>query len=170
MTVFTLNIHHKGARGYEVPNIFRKLFFGVVAKMLFLKLDLPSEPGMVSMKLSMCINSRKVLRYQRSNQKPQIEGQTIQWPKEKGQNDKLICKTLHRKDRPTRIQRQTMGEPRCTGRVISSYSTCGIPRVTPVTNLVIGHEWGRTECWLWQTEHIRGHLYIITRWKIRHFL
>jgi hypothetical protein len=56
MTVFTLNIHHKGARGYEVPNILRKLFFGIVAKMLFIKLDLPSEPGMVSMKLSMWVN------------------------------------------------------------------------------------------------------------------
>ncbi|VDI17641.1 neuronal acetylcholine receptor subunit alpha-10-like [Mytilus galloprovincialis] len=47
MTVFTLNIHHKGARGYEVPNIFRKIFFGVVAKLLCIKLDLPPEPGMV---------------------------------------------------------------------------------------------------------------------------
>lgn len=47
MTVFTLNIHHKGSRGYEVPNIFRKLFFGIVAKILFIKLDLPPEPGMV---------------------------------------------------------------------------------------------------------------------------
>lgn len=52
MTVFTLNIHHKGARGYEVPNIFRKIFFGVVAKLLCIKLDLPPEPGMVSVSLT----------------------------------------------------------------------------------------------------------------------
>ena len=28
------------------------------------------------------------LHYQRSNENPSIEGQTIQWPKEKGQKDK----------------------------------------------------------------------------------
>jgi hypothetical protein len=34
-------------------------------------------------------------RYQRDNQNQSIEGQTTQWPKEKGQ--KMIYKTLHKK-------------------------------------------------------------------------
>jgi hypothetical protein len=38
---------------------------------------------------------RKVWRYQRGNEKPEIEGQTTQWQKEKGQT--MICETLHRK-------------------------------------------------------------------------
>jgi hypothetical protein len=37
---------------------------------------------------------RRVCRYQRGNQKPYVEGQTIQWPKEKGQT--AGYKTLHR--------------------------------------------------------------------------
>ena len=36
---------------------------------------------------------RKVWRYQKGNQKKWIkEGQTTQWPKEKGQKDKQWCK------------------------------------------------------------------------------
>ena len=31
---------------------------------------------------------QRVWRYQRGNQNPSIEGQTTQWPKEKGQKDK----------------------------------------------------------------------------------
>ena len=34
------------------------------------------------------LNLRKDWRYRRGNQKPYIEGQTIQWPKVKGQRDK----------------------------------------------------------------------------------
>lgn len=41
MTVLTLNIHHKGTRGYEVPMILKKICFGVVAKVLFIKLEVP---------------------------------------------------------------------------------------------------------------------------------
>jgi uncharacterized membrane protein len=51
MTVMTLNIHHKGTRGYEIPVIIKKLFFQVIAKLLFMKIDLPDmppEPGLVS--------------------------------------------------------------------------------------------------------------------------
>ncbi|XP_045169531.1 ligand-gated ion channel 4-like [Mercenaria mercenaria] len=44
MTVLTLNIHHKGARGIEVPHTVKKIFFGLIAKVLFIKLDLPSPP------------------------------------------------------------------------------------------------------------------------------
>ena len=37
-------------------------------------------------------------RYQRDNQKTPIEGQTIQWPKEKGQkNMKMAHKALYKK-------------------------------------------------------------------------
>jgi len=50
MTVLTLNIHHKGSRGLEIPVSMKNIFFGVVAKVLFIKLDLldPPSPGMVS--------------------------------------------------------------------------------------------------------------------------
>ncbi|CAG5123057.1 unnamed protein product, partial [Candidula unifasciata] len=44
MTVFVLNIHFKGSRGREVPRILKKIFFGVVAKLLFLNLDLEDVP------------------------------------------------------------------------------------------------------------------------------
>ena len=51
---------------------------------------------------------RKVGRYQRYNQKPYIEEQTIQGLI--GQT--MIYKTLHRKDWATRIQLKTEGELR----------------------------------------------------------
>ena len=44
MTVLTLNIHHKGSRGLEVPQSVKKVFFGIFAKILFIKLDLPHPP------------------------------------------------------------------------------------------------------------------------------
>lgn len=52
MTVFTLNIHHKGHRGNEVPFFVKKIFFGFVARILFIHLELgnedPKKKGMVS--------------------------------------------------------------------------------------------------------------------------
>ena len=49
MTVLTLNIHHKGVRGREVPEIIKKICFGFLAKLLCLNLHLPdSVDGMVS--------------------------------------------------------------------------------------------------------------------------
>jgi hypothetical protein len=51
MTVLTLNIHHKGSRGIELPYQVKRIFFGIVAKLLFIKLDLPVTPpgpGLVS--------------------------------------------------------------------------------------------------------------------------
>ena len=47
--------------------------------------------------------ARRVCRYQRGNQNPQIEGQTTQLPNEKGQKDKQrSTKHTHRtKDRVT---------------------------------------------------------------------
>lgn len=39
MTVFTLNIHHKGLRGHPVSPIIRKIFFGVFARVMCVKMD-----------------------------------------------------------------------------------------------------------------------------------
>ena len=45
---------------------------------------------------------------QRGNQKPYIEGQTIQWPKEKGQKDNNLQNTTQKtKARATRTPLQT---------------------------------------------------------------
>ena len=38
MTVMTLNVHNKGQRGAEVPSIVRKICFGVLAKILCIKM------------------------------------------------------------------------------------------------------------------------------------
>ena len=57
------------------------------------------------MALNICSNTRRVWRYQRGNQIPYIEdGQTTQWPKEKGQKDKQRSTkhTYKTKDRVTR--------------------------------------------------------------------
>ncbi|KAK0070532.1 neuronal acetylcholine receptor subunit alpha-10, partial [Biomphalaria pfeifferi] len=40
MTVFVLNIHHKGARGREVPRLLKCIFFGVISRILFISLDI----------------------------------------------------------------------------------------------------------------------------------
>jgi hypothetical protein len=86
---------------------------------------------------------RKVWRY---NQKPQIgEWQTTQWPREKGQNDKQRS-TKHGTENKwsgnTNLTK-TWGELRCSGRVISSWSTSGTLRITFVINPVISHERGK---------------------------
>ncbi|XP_061186001.1 ligand-gated ion channel 4-like [Saccostrea echinata] len=44
LNVFTLNVHHKGLRGHKVPYCLKRVFFGIVARMLFLKIDLPVAP------------------------------------------------------------------------------------------------------------------------------
>ena len=74
------------------------------------------------------ITSRRVWRYQRSNQDPYIqEDQTTQWPNEKVQKDKQRSTkhTYKTKDRITRTPQKTGGELRCSGRVRSSCSTSG---------------------------------------------
>ena len=85
---------------------------------------------------------KKSLRYQRGNQNPYIEEQTIQWPKEKVQKDKqrspkFIYKT---KDRVTRAPLITEGELWYYGKVSSSCSTSDTCHVNLVTNSVISHE------------------------------
>ena len=69
------------------------------------------------------------------------DGQTTQWPKDIGQNDKQrSTKHTHKtKDRVTRTQLKTVGELRCSGSINSSCSTSGTHRVNLVTNPVIRH-------------------------------
>ncbi|GAB1597993.1 neuronal acetylcholine receptor subunit alpha-10 isoform X2 [Argonauta hians] len=43
MTVFTLNIHHKGARGHEVPIIIKKICFNILAKIFCMRLEKPNN-------------------------------------------------------------------------------------------------------------------------------
>ncbi len=39
MTVFTLNIHHKGLRGYPVPELIKRAVFGYLAPFLAIRID-----------------------------------------------------------------------------------------------------------------------------------
>lgn len=39
MSVVTLNIHHRGIHGSEVPPAVKKFVFGVLAKILFIQVD-----------------------------------------------------------------------------------------------------------------------------------
>ena len=91
--------------------------------------------------------SKKSLKIPKGgNQNTHIEEeQTIQWPKEKVQQDKQrFTKHTHKtKDRVTRTPLKTGGELRCSGRVGSSCSTSGTRRVNLATNPVISHEWGK---------------------------
>ncbi|XP_013408627.1 neuronal acetylcholine receptor subunit alpha-10-like [Lingula anatina] len=48
MTVLTLNIHHKGVRGKEPPRWVKKVCFKYLAKILFMRLDLPENMGLDS--------------------------------------------------------------------------------------------------------------------------
>ena len=92
------------------------------------------------------LNRKRVWRYERGNQNPYIEEeQTTQWPKEKVQKDKQRSTkhTYKTKDRVTRTPLKTGGELRCSGRVSSSRSSSGTPRVNLVTNPVISREWGK---------------------------
>ncbi len=43
MSVFTLNIHHKGTRGHEIPDIVKTICFKYIAKLMFIQIDLPDE-------------------------------------------------------------------------------------------------------------------------------
>ncbi|GFW94767.1 ligand-gated ion channel 4 [Trichonephila clavipes] len=41
MSVVTLNIHHRGLHGNEVPSIVKKFVFGILAKILFIRVQFP---------------------------------------------------------------------------------------------------------------------------------
>lgn len=43
LTVFTLNIHHKGLRGSPVPGWLKRFVFGVLARLLRITLDPPDH-------------------------------------------------------------------------------------------------------------------------------
>ncbi|XP_046571030.1 neuronal acetylcholine receptor subunit alpha-6-like [Haliotis rubra] len=43
LAVFTLNIHHRGARGHRPPRLVKTLCFGFLAKILLVKVDLPES-------------------------------------------------------------------------------------------------------------------------------
>ena len=45
LSVVTLNIHHRGMRGRAVPSILRKIVLEGLAKILFIRLDLPDPLG-----------------------------------------------------------------------------------------------------------------------------
>jgi hypothetical protein len=62
-----------------------------------------------------------------------------------GQKDKQRSTkhTYNTKDQVTRTHLKTKSELRCSGRVSSSCSTSGTPRVNLVTNLIISHERGK---------------------------
>jgi hypothetical protein len=74
---------------------------------------------------------RRFWRDQWGNQNPLIEGQTTQWPKEKGQKEtQRSTKHTHKsKERLTRTPLKTVGELACSGRVSSSCITSGTPRI-----------------------------------------
>ncbi|XP_050388377.1 neuronal acetylcholine receptor subunit alpha-10 [Patella vulgata] len=52
MTVFTLNIHHKGARGLEVPKLIKTICFGFFAKLFCMKIDSDSKKMSVSFNIN----------------------------------------------------------------------------------------------------------------------
>ncbi|XP_067649911.1 neuronal acetylcholine receptor subunit alpha-10-like [Haliotis asinina] len=43
LAVFTLNIHHRGARGHKLPRLVKSLCFGFLAKILLIHVDLPES-------------------------------------------------------------------------------------------------------------------------------
>jgi hypothetical protein len=103
----------------------------------------------------------QVWRYQRCNQKPYIvEGQRVQWPKDTGQRTIYNIKQKT-KDCATRSPPTLGVNSDALGRVSSSCSTCGIRRVTLVTNPMNGCAWGKTGLLLRQVEHIARHLWQI---------
>ena len=66
-----------------------------------------------------------------------------QMKKDKRTNNDLQNITQKTKDQATRTTIKTGDGRGCSGRVISSFSTCGIRRVTLVTNPLISHKWGK---------------------------
>jgi hypothetical protein len=146
-TIFPLNYRPVSTYGIFCFSVFHKFILYIGDKSVLL----PLSSQYVYM-------TRRVWRYQRSNQNPFIqEEQTTQWPKEKPQKDKQRSTkhTYKTKDRVTRTPLKTGGELRCSGRVNISCSTSGTRRVNLVTNPVISREWGKDR----EVEHIRGHLW-----------
>jgi len=45
MTVLTLNIHHKGHRGHEVPALLKAICFGILSKVFCMHVEKPAHPA-----------------------------------------------------------------------------------------------------------------------------
>jgi len=94
-------------------------------------------------------DAKGVIRICKSKQNRQHNGQEKKYKRTYKDLQKNTQKT---KDRAT----WTSGsELRCSGRVGCSCSTSDTCRVTRV----ISYKWGKTCKYLWQVEHIRGHLW-----------
>ena len=133
-TIFPLNFRTVSTYGIFCFSVFHKFI-----------LYIGDKPVLLPLSSQYAYMTRRVWRYQRSNQNPFIqEEQTTQWPKEKPQKDKQRSTkhTYKTKDRVKRTPLKTGGELRCSGRVNSSCSTSGTSRVNLVTNPVISREWG----------------------------
>ena len=68
MTVFTLNIHHKGGRGRQIPAVVKRVFFDFFAKLLFIHLDVvketgPSRKGMVCMVVPLVCGTASLVKW-----------------------------------------------------------------------------------------------------------
>jgi len=70
--------------------------------------------------LTIWVTRRRIWRYQRGNRNPYIEGQTTQWPKEKGQKDK---------------QRSTKHTHKTKDRVASVYDEWNISQIICDTDI-----------------------------------
>ena len=92
-------------------------------------------------------NRRRVWRYQRDNQNPEIEDTMAN--RQMTINDLQIT-AMKTKDRGTWTQPKTGNELRCSGRVSSSCSISGTRHLTVVKTSVISHGWGMNH---WDTSH-----------------
>jgi hypothetical protein len=102
--------------------------------------------SIVKKKCILYLVCKKSLNIPKGIQNPYIEKeQTTQWPKEKVQKDKQRSTkhTYKTKDRVTRTPLKTGDELRCSGRVTSTCSSSGTPRVNLVTSPIISHERGK---------------------------
>ena len=122
--VFLVNAQYF-QRQSSFSNTLSTLLTGLWATGLIFPLDFGTAVFFIC--LHVYVISR-VWRSERGNYNPSIDdGQTTQWPKEKGQrtNNDLQNTTQKTKDRVTRTPLKTGGKLKCSERVSSSCSTSG---------------------------------------------
>ncbi|XP_071102064.1 neuronal acetylcholine receptor subunit alpha-10-like isoform X1 [Haliotis cracherodii] len=73
MTVFTLNIHHKGTRGREVPSVIRKIAFSCLAKMFCIKVQRAKTPAATAVFTPDCNGTTGSSSYIRFKMAPQSD-------------------------------------------------------------------------------------------------
>ncbi|XP_046581855.1 neuronal acetylcholine receptor subunit alpha-7-like [Haliotis rubra] len=73
MTVFTLNIHHKGTRGREVPSVIRKIAFSCLAKMFCIKVQNSKAPASTAVFTPDCNGTTGSSSYIRFKMAPQSD-------------------------------------------------------------------------------------------------